>query len=237
MTRIDLHVHTALSACGEDVMSPRQVLAHAARRSVDVLAVTDHNASTSAYTACRMAGEFPVRVLPGMEITTREEVHLLAVFDDPEQLHELTALIEHNLPPGENDDTLFGYQLVYDERDEIIGVDDRLRQSAVALGIDRLASEIHAIGGLAIPAHVFRPRNSLTSQLGLIDPTSEYDALEVRWRHWATGEYRLGDRVEGFPVITGSDAHFLEDVGRQCLELEAVVTGVDSLRQALELPS
>ena len=233
MTRLDLHVHTALSACAEDVMSPGQVLERAERRKVDVLAITDHNASAGAECAYRMARSSSVRVLPGMEITTREEVHLLALFDDPGALHELAALVECNLPAGENDDDLFGYQLVYDERDEIIGADDRLRQTAVMLSIDRLVDEIRALGGLAIPAHVFRPRNSLTSQLGFIDPTSGYDALEVRWRYWQSGEYQLGDRIEGFAVMTGSDAHFLEDVGRHCLELKAPVSGLCDLKKAL----
>lgn len=234
MTRLDLHVHTALSACAEDVMSPRQVLDRAERRAVDVLAITDHNAVVAAESAYRMARTSSVRVLPGMEITTREEVHLLALFDDPSPLHELAVLVDYNLPAGENDDALFGYQLVYDERDEIIGVDDRLRQTAVMLSIDRLVDEIQALGGLAIPAHVFRPRNSLTSQLGFIDPTAGYDALEVRWRYWQTGEYQLGDRIEGFAVMTGSDAHFLEDVGRQCLELNAPVFTVADLKEALQ---
>lgn len=215
-------------------MSPRQVLDRAERRSVDVLAITDHNAGIAAESAFRMSLSSSVLVLPGMEITTREEVHLLALFDDPSSLHELTALVEYNLPAGDTDETLFGYQLVYDERDEIIGVDDRLRQTAVALSIDRLVDEIHALGGLAIPAHVFRPRNSLTSQLGFIDPTTNYDALEVRWRYWQSGEYQLGDRIEGFPVMTGSDAHFLEDVGRHCLELNAPIFGVADIKAALQ---
>lgn len=234
MTRLDLHIHTALSACGENTMSPTQVLRSARRRNVHVLAVTDHNATEAACLTHRLAKGADIVVLPGIEIATREEVHLLALFDEPDPLRELARIIDAHLPSALNDETLFGYQLIYDENDEIVGVDEQLRQTAVNLGLDRLVDEIHALGGLAIPAHVFRPRNSLVSQLGFIDPDAAFDAVEIRPRYWRTGEYRLGDRVEGFPVMTGPDAHFLEDIGRHSMELPGrVVSTTADIRAAL----
>lgn len=231
---IELHCHTALSACAENVLSPAQVLETARRRGVAMVAVTDHNASAHAALAWRLAGRngTPV-VLPGIEITTREEVHLLGLFPNDGPLADLQELLDAHLPQAENDTELFGPQVLYDEADEIVGLDERLRQTAVGLGFDQLLVEIHQRGGLAVPAHVFRTRNSLASQLGFIDETADVDALEVRRRIWKREGYQWGCYLHGFPVLTGSDAHFLEDVGKNALNAP-ISASFEGLRTALQ---
>lgn len=224
MTRFDFHLHTALSACAENALSPARIVARAVASGLTMVAITDHNASGNVRTAVALGRDRGLAVIPGIEVMTREEVHVLVLYDSLEALEDWQAAVDEALPDAKNNEDYFGYQLLYDERDEIIGVDERLRQVGMSLGIDRVAAEVHRRGGLVVPAHVFRARHSLTSQLGFIDAAGGYDALEIRSRDWRRQGYRLGQCVDGYPVITGSDAHFLEDVGRVALELDDATT-------------
>ncbi|MDX9981758.1 MAG: PHP-associated domain-containing protein [Lentisphaeria bacterium] len=232
-TRFDLHLHSALSACAENTMSPRQIVARAVESNLDMIAVTDHNASAHAPLLARLGEACGLVVVPGMEVTSREEVHLLALFADLAGLRAFQETVDGALPEARNDADYFGWQLVYDERDEVVDVDDRLRQIGIGLGLDALVERIHAGGGVAVPAHVFRARNSLTSQLGFVNPGAGYDAVEVSVRSWRQQGLRLGQTIADYPVIVGSDAHFIEDIGRCPAEVPRAVRTVPELLAAL----
>jgi predicted metal-dependent phosphoesterase TrpH len=232
-TRFDLHLHSALSACAEDVLSPRQIVDRALHANLDMIAITDHNASAHASLVSRLGHACGLTVVPGMEVTTREEVHVLAFLPDIPTLEAFQATIDRALPQAQNDSEHFGWQLVYDENDEIVDVDERLRQIGTDIGIDELVAHIRACGGCAVPAHVYRHRNSLTSQLGFVAPDSGYDAVEVSVRTWRREGLQLGDRIAGYPVVVGSDSHFIEDIGRFALEVPQTVHSVPQLLGAL----
>ena len=232
-TRLDLHLHSALSACAEDILSPRQIVNRALHAKLDMIAVTDHNASAHATLLARLGDACGLTVVPGMEVTTREEVHVLAFLPDLAALQEFQETIDRALPEAGNDSEHFGWQLVYDENDEIVDVDERLRQIGTDIGIDELVARIHACGGCAVPAHVYRSRNSLTSQLGFVNPDGAYDAVEVSPRSWRREGLRAGSAIAGFPVLAGSDAHFVEDIGRFALEVPQTVRSVPQLLGAL----
>ena len=229
MTRFDLHVHSALSACAEDVMSPRQVILRARDAGLSMLAVADHNASAHVQTARRLGGDLGIVVVPGMEVESREEVHILVYFTELPALAEFQVLVDQALPQQPNAPEVFGYQLLYDEQDEIVGLDERLRQVGTALGIEQIIRIVRGLGGAIVPAHIHRRRTSLLSQLGFVDPAADFDAVEVARPEWVKSGLRLGARVDGFPAIAGSDAHFLEDVGRLRLELTGDVHDIHGL--------
>ncbi|MBT3287135.1 MAG: PHP domain-containing protein [Victivallales bacterium] len=228
-TRFDLHLHSALSACAENTLSPRQIIACAVHAKLDMIAITDHNASNHATLASRLGQDCGLTVVPGMEVTTREEVHVLALFTELTGLQALQETVDNALPEAANDTEHFGWQVVYDEDDEIVDVDERLRQIGTDLGIDDLTGHIRDFGGVAIPAHVYRARNSLTSQLGFVNPDGDYDAVEVTARTWGREGLQLGNTIGGFPVLAGSDSHFVEDIGRFALEIPDHVSTVPQL--------
>src|SRR5271157_2184932 len=226
MTRFDLHIHSALSACAEMIMSPRQILRRARAAGLTVLTLADHNASGHVSLALRLGRDNGILVIPGMEVASREEVHLLVYFTEMTALTEFQELVDRNLPEEANSPEIFGYQLLYDDQDEIVGCDERLRQVGTGLGLDEIITTVHGLGGAVVPAHIYRKRYSLMSQLGFVDSTAAFDAVEIARPGWVKGDCRLGQRVEGFPALTGSDAHFLEDVGRLRMELEGSVEGI-----------
>ena len=221
MTSFDFHIHSGLSACAEKTMSPRQILLQASKAGLDLISITDHNSSANVKTAMDLASEIGITVVPGIEVSSVEEVHIIALFEEYGNLAEFQKIIDENMPEAENPTDIFGYQLVYDCNDEIIDTDDKLRQIGTSLGVDMILSEVRRLGGYSIPAHVYRYKFSLISQLGFITPGSDFDALEIGSSQWKREKFKIGMKIEGYPVITGSDAHFIEDVGRTSLNLES----------------
>ncbi len=208
--KADLHVHTCLSPCGELEMLPTAIARRAKEQGLDMIAICDHNSVGNALAVARAGERESLSVIPGIEITTREEVHILGLFGTEEGLGGLQALIDETLS-GENDADVFGPQVIVDEQDQPTALDPALLIGATTLKLEETVDAIHEHGGLAIASHVDREGFGLLGQLGFIPPGLELDALEVSPRA-ALADWR--NRWTDYPVITSSDAHRLEDIGR-----------------------
>lgn len=231
----DLHIHTCLSPCGDWDMSPRAVAETSRERGLDIIAVCDHNSAENAAAVVRAGRRAGIRVLPGMEICSREEVHLLAIFPDAEGAAEMQKLVYAHLD-GENRPDYFGYQIVADEYDQVLGENPRLLIGATTLGTHRIAEKIRDLGGICIAAHVDRPAFGLLSQLGFVPPDLALDAVEI--------SYRTADRAAEFPVpgredlprVAGSDAHYPADIGRARTIFDIPRATFGEIRRALAEP-
>jgi hypothetical protein len=226
----DLHVHTCLSPCGDLEMSPRKIVREAERRGVSLLGVCDHNTAENAPALLEAARERQLAVLPGLEITSREEVHVLALFDGLEAAFALQRAVYDHLP-GENDEEAFGMQVVVNGRDEVTGFNARLLIGATTLSLRSVVDLIHEQDGLAIASHIDREAFSLIGQLGMIPEDLDLDALEVSPRmRPAEARARFSPRL---PLTTASDAHFLRDVGSATTRFLLEEGTVGELRKAL----
>jgi len=201
-------------------MSPSFIIKQALKSGLKLISITDHNAIKHSLLACQISKKEDIRVLPGVELTSREEVHMLAYFDDITALLKLGELVERLLPDLENKPEFFGHQVIYDNTGEIVDLDDKLRQSAINMSLEKLVDEIHRLKGIAIPAHIDKNRFSLISQLGFLDKNTSFDAVEVSKYKWYKEKYRFGDTLSGFPVICGSDSHNPDDIGLFYLEAD-----------------
>ena len=203
--RADLHIHTCLSPCADREMSPPAVVRRGRDSGLDLIAVCDHNSAENVAAAARAAEDTGLAVIGGMEISSREEVHVLGIFRDDLSLLSAQEVVYENLR-GDNDPETFGEQLVMNARGEVIGHNDRLLIGATALALEEVVRTIHRFGGLAIAAHVDRPSFSIISQLGYIPPGLGLDAVEV-----------CSDEPppmrEDLAVIRSSDAHRSEEIG------------------------
>lgn len=233
MVKIDLHIHSALSACAENIMSPGRIMHQARENNVKLLAITDHNATANLSPARILAPRFGIKLIYGMEVTTREEVHLLALFDSFTAITEFQLFIDAHLPKLDNIPDIYGYQVIYDEHNEIIDIDPRLRQAGISVSLEATITRIHEHQGLAIPAHIMRPKFSVTSQLGFIDPSMGFDLVEIAAPRWRRENYCLGKKICGFSAIPNSDAHFLNDVGKTTLELPYLPENLTKLLEAV----
>jgi PHP family Zn ribbon phosphoesterase len=230
--RGDLHIHTCLSPCADLSMVPRQIVSRAKSRSLDVIAICDHNSAENVV-AVRKAGEKEeLSVIGGIEITSQEEVHLLALFDSDEGLFLTQEIVYENLP-GQNDERSFGEQLVIDEDGEIVDINERLLIGATTLVIEKIVETVHKLGGIAVASHIDRQSYSVISQLGFVPEGLALDALEVSPRSSAREMAASFPWVNEFPVITCSDAHYLEDIGRGVTSFVGERPDITELSRAL----
>ncbi|MBW1816771.1 MAG: PHP domain-containing protein [Deltaproteobacteria bacterium] len=229
----DLHVHTCLSPCATLDMTPRKIIRRARENGLAMIAVTDHNSAENASAMTAAARSSGLCIIPGMEIATSEEVHLLGLFPAVEHAVSMQTLVYQNLQPGQNDEDLFGIQVITNEFEEVEGFNTRLLIGATELRIDEAVSAIHARDGLAIAAHVDRQSFSVLSQLGFISEDMTFDALEISKR-LTLKEARITYRqYERFPFITSSDAHDLNEIGVSPTHLRLSSPGFTGLRMAL----
>ena len=230
--KADLHIHTCLSPCAELDMSPKAAVTKSVERGLDIIAVCDHKSAENVEASIRAAAPFDLRVLPGMEINSVEEVHSLAIFESVEQVYLMQKMVYEHLK-GTNRAELFGDQVVANEWDEVEGFNDRLLIGAVDLKLSDIIREVHRLGGLSIACHVDRPSFSVTSQWGFIPPDLEVDALEIsRPDEWEARRQEIPG-TEKFSVVSFSDAHFISDVGRVSTRFFMENPNIDEMRMAL----
>jgi PHP family Zn ribbon phosphoesterase len=229
--RCDLHMHTCLSPCAGLDMYPSAIVGRAVAEKLDVIAICDHNASENVPHVIRAAWGRELVVLPGMEITSSEEVHLLALFDNMDGLRRLQDIVYSHLP-GENDESRFGCQAIVNESDEVEGFNERLLIGATELALADLIRYLHAFGGLAVASHIDRESFSVISQLGFVDPEIPFDALEISGRTGLAGGRRKYPGLAGYPFLISSDAHRIEEIGSGCTEIFLKEPSVHELKMA-----
>ena len=230
--RADLHIHTCLSPCADLTMSPRRVIDKAAALGLDIIAICDHNSAENAAAAVRAALKHNIKVLPGMEITTLEEAHILALFDETGPVLKLQEKIYAHLPPEENDREAFGYRIIANEFDEVEGYSKKLLLSATELTLEELVDEIHRLGGLAIASHIDREAFSVIGNLGFIPAELELDALEISVQISRDEALDRYPGIEKYPLVTSSDAHYLEDIGRAHTSFLLETPDISEIRKA-----
>jgi hypothetical protein len=206
-------------------MRAMAIVEQAARVGLDMIGICDHNSAENVGAVMDAGARAGLAVIPGMEVTSREEVHILGLFNNVEDLMNLQTVVYDNLP-GENDPEAFGCQLVIDEHDCVIGTNDRLLIGATTLTVEQVVGAIHQYGGLAIASHIDRERFGLIGQLGFIPEGLGLDAVEISNSSLREWDY-------AYPVVASSDAHYLDDIGSHstCFIVEAA--SLDEIEKAL----
>jgi len=153
-----------------------------------------------------------VAVLAGMELQTREEVHLLCLFDTVDQACAWREVVWRSLPELPNREEVFGAQFVVDETGDYVRTEERLLLTSTSLAIEEAVAGVREAGGLPIAAHVDRPSFSLLANLGFIPPGLALAALEISHRQPPVEIVATHPQVQGWPLITSGDAHRLSEM-------------------------
>lgn len=195
-------------------MSPYRIVEKAASLGLNIIAICDHNSAENVEVTKRLAKEKGINALPGMEVTSSEEVHIVGLFGDIGNAIRLQDIVYENLQQGENDEEVFGYQVIVNEVDEVLGFNKRLLIGATRLSVNKVVEMIHSFGGLAIAAHIDREGFGIIGQLGFIPPDLKLDALEISSNISVEDARRKFKEYSHIPWVTSSDAHNLSDIGR-----------------------
>lgn len=229
--RCDLHIHTCLSPCAELDMYPRAIVEKSLSMGLDVIAVCDHNSSENVPYVIRAARDRNLIVLSGMEITSREEVHTIAIFDNLDGLSKIQGIVYSALN-GLNDEDAFGCQAVVNENDEVEELNPRLLIGATALSLGEIVDHIRRAGGIAIASHIDRESFSVVGQLGFIPDDIRFDALEISRSTSVKQARERFPEYAGYAFIESSDAHFVKDIGAAFTEFVIERPTVEELKMA-----
>jgi PHP family Zn ribbon phosphoesterase len=233
---VDLHLHTVLSACAEIEMIPPLIVRQALALHLDVIGIADHNTADNAAAVIDAAQAIAgpnLTVLPGMEVTTREEAHMLTLFDRLDQVHKWQETVHAALPQLKNNAELFGDQYVVDATGQYLRTEERLLATATDLSVEQVVARVNALGGICLPAHVDRPSYSIIASLGFVPPQLDIAGIEISSLTTLKKTVQWGAALGNWGVIANSDAHRLNEMAARTRVRVAAPT-VAEIRLALE---
>ena len=231
--RADFHIHTVLSPCAAVEMIPPLIIREALDKHIKILAITDHNSTANAAAVIKAAEGTGITILPGMELHTREEVHVLCIFDTMQQAKEFQVLVDRNYATGMNNPDIFGPQYVVNFTGEFIRSEDHLLSQATRLSIDTAWQSVHALGGLFIPSHIQRSVYGILPTLGFLPENIPFDALEISRNISFEQALKQNPSIAGYPFLRNGDAHDLQAISG-LNRLHIAVPSLGEIRLALQ---
>ncbi len=209
----DFHIHSCLSGCSNPDMTPANIAGFARLEGLDWIAVTDHNSAANLPAVQRACKEYRVGFLPGIEVTSAEEIHLLCYFKELDAALAMSNLLQENLPNYPYDPDIFGRQQVMDEHDFVRSEITQLLSAGVSLTLYEVKHHCETLGGICVPAHINRPANSLLAVMGVILDDFPCPAYE-----WSPVGATLFEPTHieipsGSELLYSSDAHCLTNIG------------------------
>lgn len=213
----DLHIHSVLSPCGDDDMTPNNIVNMSLINELDIIALSDHNTCANVPAVASLAEEAGIVFLAGVEVETAEEIHVLCLFPSVDNALEFEKnVLTPALPDIPNDERIFGKQVIMDKNDEAVGIDDRYLINATAVDFDDIRTLADSFGGVAVPAHIDKQTKSVISMLGMVDKSMGFNTFELSKNAPADySETEFSLKGMGYSYIHDSDAHYLTDIAER----------------------
>ena len=215
----DLHIHSCLSPCGSDDMTPSNLVNMAALSGCEIIAITDHNTCKNAPAALKAGEEAGVLVIPGMELCTAEEAHVVCLFETLEGALGFGDYVYDHMPHVKNRPEIFGEQNILNECDELLGVEENLLLVSSFIGANEVMELAGKFGGAAFPAHVNRDSYSLIASLGVIPEEAGFFAAEVTRDCDLEALAKTNPELLKLRIFRDSDSHYLESLAGEPLSL------------------
>lgn len=208
----DLHIHSCLSPCADNDMTPSNIAGMATIAGIQIMALTDHNTTKNCPAFFKAAKQQGIIPIAGMELTTAEDIHVVCLFEKLEQALEFGDEVHKHRMLIKNRIDIFGEQLIMDEEDNVIGTDEYLLSNATDISYDDVPELVKRFEGICYPAHIDRQTNGVIYTLGTLPETPRFNSVEF---HDAE---KIAEYKEKYPAINekhliiSSDAHFLWDI-------------------------
>lgn len=213
----DLHIHSALSPCGDEDMTPNNIVNMSVLNGLDIIALSDHNTCKNVRTVSAVARRAGILFIPGMELETAEEIHVLCLFPSVDAAEQFEReIVSPALPDISNDERIFGRQQILDEDDNEIGADGRYLINATSITVDSVGALAARYGAAVVPAHIDKQTKSLLSVLGMADSSMGYNVFELSPNapdDFPETQFSL--RGMSYRYIYNSDAHYLADIAER----------------------
>ncbi len=206
----DFHIHSCLSPCGDNDMTPQNIVNMAKIMGYDAIALTDHNTSRNCPAVMKVGEEVGITVIPGMELCTSEEVHIVCLFPELQNAIDFSDYVYSTLPPVKNRPSVFGDQLICNEQDEVIGTEEKLLITASGISCMKAVETVKKYGGICYPAHIDRSSFSIISNLGTIDEEFGFSCAEIFDMEKEKELKEKYPHLNSLKILSDSDAHYLE---------------------------
>lgn len=229
----DLHIHSCLSPCGDEDMTPANIVGMAALKELDIIAVTDHNSCKNCPAVLALAEQYRIIALPGMELCTLEEIHVLCLFAELSDAMRFDEYVSSKLIKVPNNEKIFGKQEIYNAEDEKTGEEPYLLINAADIPFDVLGALMKEYHGVYIPAHMDKSSNSLLSNLGFIPPDADFATAELADPSRLDKLAVFNPYLKQCNIITNSDAHNLETINEPVYFLDCIGRNRNDIINAL----
>lgn len=230
----DLHIHSCLSPCGDDDMTPANIVAMAFLKGLNVIAVTDHNSCKNCPAVLEYARKYQIIAIPGMELCTKEEVHVLCLFKNLSDALCFDEYVSSKLIKIPNNESIFGKQEIYDENDHIIGTEPYLLINATEISFDEIGDLMQQFHGIYIPAHMDKSSNSLFLNLGFIPPEVDFHCVEFTSKDRYDRYLLQNPYLKQCNLIINSDAHSLGNINEPVNYLTTKNNSIEEILKSLD---
>ena len=206
----DFHLHSCLSPCGDNEMTPYNIANMAKFLGFDMIALTDHNSCLNCEAAVKAGKEAGITVIPGMELCTMEEAHVVCLFPTVDDAMRFHQYVQENTLHIPNQPEIFGQQLMMDHTDQILGEEPCLLINSANIGIDSVVELTARYHGAAFPAHIDRDSYSILNSLGVVPDEANFSAVEISYDGDIALLERTNPEIMDKVLLQNSDAHYLE---------------------------
>lgn len=230
----DLHIHSCLSPCGDDESTPNNIINMGYLNGLNIMALTDHNSCKNCPAFLKAAKNRGIVAIPGMELTTSEDIHIVCLFKNINDALSFDSVIEEKIIPFKNRVDIFGQQMVMDENDQVISVVDNLLSNATTISVDEVVDLVKKYNGICYPAHIDRQANGIISILGFLPERPVFRTVEFHDKE-KIQEYT--DKFSLFhTTVVSSDAHYLWDISEaeNFFEIDASLTDSQIIEKIFE---
>lgn len=228
----DFHIHTDASPCGDESMTPHNIIQMARLLERHAIAITDHNTCANCKVMMDVGKEEGIVVIPGMEVECMEEFHLIALFPTIEKAYAFEDYVKIHRLKMPNKPHIFGHQYILDAHDEVVGEIEDLLLTAVQKSVYELYKEVAALGGVLYPAHIDRNAYSILSNLGALPEDIPFNVLEISHH---VNQTVYSERYRDYLVVRGSDAHYLEDMCKDGQYMEVKALSITYIFEVLKM--
>ena len=208
----DLHIHSCLSPCADNDMTPNNICGMAVLGGLNIVALTDHNSCKNCPAFFKAAKRYGLIPVAGMELTTAEDIHMICLFEELSDAMAFGEFVDAKRIRIKNRTDIFGDQMITDEDDEIIGTDEFLLPNATELTVDEVPAAVGLFKGVCYPAHVDRQANGIIATLGVFPEDLAVNCSEFHGKENVGAYIKKYNGLDGKRIIISSDAHYLWDI-------------------------
>ena len=208
---LDLHIHSVLSPCADILMTPGNIIKKAIEKNIDVISITDHNSIKNVKSAREISAGKKIKIIPGIEVQSKEDIHLLSYFENLKDLNSYYELVYEGLNNIKNDEEKFGHQIIVDKNDQFIDKEEKLLMNSTNYSLNELVKLTNKFNGIPVPSHADRSFG-LIKNLGFIPEELNIKFIELNFNKTILQYYNQYPYLKKFQLINNSDSHFLNQI-------------------------